>query len=275
MRGFTLIELLVVIAIIAILAAILFPVFAQAREKARQTQCLSNSKNIGTALLMYAQDYDEGIVPWLSLDGGRATPNWQRPWTGRLQPYIKNGGNEGAIGGPNSGPTNTGPAVAAGIFKCPSYSDANEQKGAAQADCDADPLDNWFPAYQYFANYGITFQMAGVLGSGTPDDPYFQFAGSLGYPPANGGLARFMPEILRPAETVIISDGFTGRAEGDAFWGITMGCEARFSHQDGANMLFLDGHSQRVARNAERYLAQRADGKYFKKFFTFSMEQGQ
>ncbi len=60
-RGFTLIELLVVIAIIAILAAILFPVFARAREQARKTSCLSNNKQIGTAAIMYAQDYDEAF----------------------------------------------------------------------------------------------------------------------------------------------------------------------------------------------------------------------
>src|ERR1700722_14858727 len=84
--GFTLIELLVVIAIIAILAAILFPVFAQARDKARQTACLSNEKQFGTAWLMYAQDYDEYTVP---VRWGTAG-NQYFPLRAMLDPYIKN-----------------------------------------------------------------------------------------------------------------------------------------------------------------------------------------
>ena len=88
-RGFTLIELLVVIAIIAILAAILFPVFAKAREKARQASCLSNVKQLALGIMSYTQDYDEVLPPRYyrfnpAVAGG---PNW---CDHLVQPYIKN-----------------------------------------------------------------------------------------------------------------------------------------------------------------------------------------
>jgi prepilin-type N-terminal cleavage/methylation domain-containing protein/prepilin-type processing-associated H-X9-DG protein len=100
--GFTLIELLVVIAIIAILAAILFPVFAQAREKARQTTCTSNVKNLGLAVMMYAQDYDETYPPLWYLAGDGHWPNTVRP-------YIGQGGSDP-----------TGKKWTKGIMVCPS-----------------------------------------------------------------------------------------------------------------------------------------------------------
>jgi len=81
-KGFTLIELLVVIAIIAILAAILFPVFARAREKARQTSCLSNLKQLGTAWKMYIQDYDSRIPDYYYGGSGYIQTF--------IQPYVKN-----------------------------------------------------------------------------------------------------------------------------------------------------------------------------------------
>jgi prepilin-type N-terminal cleavage/methylation domain-containing protein/prepilin-type processing-associated H-X9-DG protein len=91
--GFTLIELLVVIAIIAILAAILFPVFARARENARRSSCQSNLKQLGLAVTQYTQDYDESYPPGLN-----HSDTWQTGWQRNIEPYVK----------------------AAQVFRCPS-----------------------------------------------------------------------------------------------------------------------------------------------------------
>ena len=88
-RGFTLIELLVVIAIIAILAAILFPVFARAREKARQTACLSNMKQLALAIVMYAQDYDE-TYSHTALDYPGQYSATMTFWQELVFPYVNN-----------------------------------------------------------------------------------------------------------------------------------------------------------------------------------------
>src|ERR1700710_903646 len=103
--GFTLIELLVVIAIIAILAAILFPVFASAREKARQTTCASNLKQIGLGVMQYQQDYDE-TFPMLHYNDAA---NNEVRWFDAVGPYIKNGDKY----------SNNRYSGAGGIFKCP------------------------------------------------------------------------------------------------------------------------------------------------------------
>jgi len=119
--GFTLIELLVVIAIIAILAAILFPVFAQAREKARQITCLSNEKQIGLAILMYSEDYDENYVfseAWSWPTQATQQYGENAAWTLLIEPYLKTGFDSG-----------TNPD--GGVFACPDTQPPTSGDGGA------------------------------------------------------------------------------------------------------------------------------------------------
>lgn len=88
--GFTLIELLVVIAIVAILAAILFPVFAQARERARQAVCLSNARQLAAAVMAYVQDHEEAFMPSTNYAVPTSVP--ERIWTRIIQPYVRDTG---------------------------------------------------------------------------------------------------------------------------------------------------------------------------------------
>lgn len=114
--GFTLIELLVVIAIISILAAILFPVFASAREKARATACLSNMKQLGLAWVQYGQDYDETTPPGYNKWG------YGMGWAGQIYPYVKS----------------------AGVFLCP---DDTGQDSAGDADVISYAMNSNFVGY--------------------------------------------------------------------------------------------------------------------------------
>jgi prepilin-type N-terminal cleavage/methylation domain-containing protein/prepilin-type processing-associated H-X9-DG protein len=159
-RGFTLIELLVVIAIIAILAAILFPVFAQARDRARSAACLSNLKQMGTAWMMYAQDYDERF-PY-----SNPGPAWGDcrtmkdrgsfgGWIGNLLvPYTKN----------------------SDIFKCPSNPTLNTVNNASGCGgTEAVARTNWGIPYLY-VSYGYNYIALNNRGMGDIQRPADEIA---------------------------------------------------------------------------------------------------
>lgn len=197
LSAFTLIELLVVIAIIAILAAILFPVFAQARDKGRQAACISNMKQFGLAWMMYCQDYDETATPirW----GTGATQYF--PLRPLLDPYVKN----------------------KDIYVCPSNNQTNQSTLTL--------------TYSY--NWCV-----GTTCGGTNDHP----------------LAAFDKPAQVPAFVESNNTQYTGvtyyfaMVNATTFWGrrsepsanslyfFTGGLPKMIVHQQGANMLFVDGH---------------------------------
>jgi prepilin-type N-terminal cleavage/methylation domain-containing protein/prepilin-type processing-associated H-X9-DG protein len=277
--AFTLIELLVVIAIIAILAAILFPVFAQAREKARTISCLSNSKQLALAQLMYAQDYDEEIVPWwnrnyVGVVGGAQVPFHTRVWCSLLNPYIKSQLNLSTA----ANILNVRPS---GVFQCPSWSAAKHGVGMDKADCDGDGTpgsgsSGWMPPVFSYADYGIAFFYSnqGDTTAGTQAKPFVGFPGASPAAPnptpttAGGFNGLNLSAIQRPAETTNIGDGFTGYIPAGGN-GITFGCETIDRHTGGANYSFLDGHAKFIKGNLERYLQQDEAGLWFEKYLTY------
>ena len=214
-RAFTLIELLVVIAIIAILAAILFPVFAQAREKARSISCLSNQKQIGLAVLQYVQDYDE-IFPQAAYMGPRplaVTIPVALPAGGPsvltvydlLQPYMKN----------------------VDIFNCPSYK----------------PGLDWYSRLGPLWSGG--FRYVGIV----PNFGLFgeNLCGGGGMPALKGAFTPVIAIAATsfPAETIMFFDG-THRNE-NAAPTVKLGSQnflADGRHNEGSNICFSDGHAK-------------------------------
>jgi prepilin-type N-terminal cleavage/methylation domain-containing protein/prepilin-type processing-associated H-X9-DG protein len=215
-RGFTLIELLVVIAIIAILAAILFPVFAKAREKARQITCASNLKQIGLGFTQYIQDYDERLPCGTDDNAGN---NGNEGWAGQIYPYIKS----------------------VGVFKCPDDPTTNGLNGTEVLY----PISYGMPKASMPQDNGAN---GGALGGPTPISIMSSPSLSVALYEVNGATC----DPTNPLETGSPSgSGKSGLTQGSYVTGNMAGSGDVMGsvpgiHTGDANYLCWDGHVKAV-----------------------------
>jgi prepilin-type N-terminal cleavage/methylation domain-containing protein/prepilin-type processing-associated H-X9-DG protein len=257
--GFTLIELLVVIAIIAILAAILFPVFAQAREAARKTSCLSNTKQLGLGAMMYLQDYDEMYVcnswdtPPLGVGGHDSPegPNYlsgtQWPW--RIMPYLKNkqifvcpsDPAQGLNGWRGYQATGTGCDTAWGVPTPISYGHNQHLfgYGAAQTIGQTGPGPSCFGAAPDWAVIYPPFSLAAV-----PSPASTYMLGDYG----RGYMETWWINNLRASAYTdrynTSAPGGGATADNTAPWSVNRLQSHVHRHQSGSNITYADGHSK-------------------------------
>lgn len=255
-RGFTLIELLVVIAIIAILAAILFPVFAKVREKARQITCLSNEKQMGVGMMMYTQDYDE---TYFRCEDGAFTQ-----WYTMVMPYIKNGsqGNPGFYYG------------VGGIWQCPSVPNSfgeGQGYGVNLSLCPVDYPASWYGMSLQNPNLvarlsdldapadTIAIAEKGVNGCRNGEDnPCFNYpnfvpaesewAASSGVGPIVNGVAQNDNSAHAVLPTVDCDGTYAGT---DNAWECAE--MPRYRHTGVSNMLFADGHAKGMTKGSVKW----------------------
>ena len=217
-KGFTLIELLVVIAIIAILAAILFPVFAKVREKARQIACLNNEKQMGLGIVQYVQDNDEKM-PWLINYGEKAgAANEAICWRDLIGPYLKS----------------------EDVFRCPDNPNGSKKGN--------DPVllaaEGGFGGNPHWVSYGAN----GHPFDGFSDPAAIPQAGERPLMPdyANAGTTS-LAQIEYPSELIVI--GETTMHWPDMPWGADSGGPAPQvfeGHNGRANYVFADGHAKNM-----------------------------
>jgi prepilin-type N-terminal cleavage/methylation domain-containing protein/prepilin-type processing-associated H-X9-DG protein len=222
-RAFTLIELLVVIAIIAILAAILFPVFAQAREKARTSSCLSNMKQLGTASTMYIQDYDENLVPTYQYDGQSGVCANLRWWYDMVFPYTKNWN----------------------LLQCPS--------GRGFVSCGKTKIDVNGANQGVWNSYGTCSNnlCVGSFGGAKALAAVVEPAGTIWIAESTGGPELWTRDGLRGWECprTAIPAGYRPAA--------ALICNR---HQEGGNFTFVDGHAKWMRRVTHDMWNLRKDG---------------
>jgi len=264
--GFTLIELLVVIAIIAVLAAILFPVFSQVRDAARTTVCLSNTKQISISIILYAQDYDESVVPWANcapVEKGYVQACYTEDastaslWTDTLQPYLK---NRQVLLCPNFKPETI--AAAMDELAC----DGDGSPGSASAGV--------VPADKYFSHYGLAYPTVLFPGCDkTGNQAYAKYPGSgwlIGDDDRYYFQSQTLSAVVDSARTAILGDAMTYQSHNSkgTYVGNLYGCEGRGRHKGGVVLAFMDGHSKWVGDDPEGRLDKDDSGCFYERYYS-------